>query len=272
VATYEIDSVTRAVRVLQALADGNGGRGVSELGRGLGLGKASVFRTLRTLSELGLVQQDAATRQYRLGPELIPLGQAAAEATDLRAAARPVMERLSRETGMPCYLNVAGNQDVVCLEHVRSLAQIDLYGQAGHTMPYHACPSGLVLLAFGPPERLARALSLGLKRYARNTIVGRRALRETLAEVRRRGHAFGVDDLEDGVTSTSAPICDVHGAVVAALGLAGFSHMFKGRREAMIAAVETAAAEISTARRRPEAVSSSVAVERASYAGGPATG
>jgi len=257
VTSYEIDSVTRAVRVLQALADGSGGRGVSELGRGLGLGKASVFRVLRTLSELGLVQQDVETRQYRLGPELIPLGQAAAEATDLRGVARPVMEHLSRDTRMPCYLNVPGDRDVVCLEHVQSLAQIDLYGRAGHTMPYHACPSGLVLLAFGPPERLERVLRLGLRRYGRGTIVGRRAMRAALVEIRARGYAFGIDDLEDGVTSVAAPICDVHGAVVAALGLAGFSHMFDGRQEAMIAAVEAAAMQISTARRRPAVGSSS---------------
>lgn len=252
-ASYEIDAVRRAVRVLQALADADGGVGVSELGRGLGIGKASVFRLLRTLTELGLVQQDSETRLYRLGPGLIPLGQAASEAIDLRSAARPAMERLTSGTGMPTYLNVPGSRDVVCLEHVRSLSQIDLYGQAGHTMPYHACPSGLVLLAFGPSDRLERALSLGLSRYGRNTIVSRRALRAALADVRSHGYAFGTDDLEDGVTSVAAPICDHHGDVVGALGLAGFSHMFESRRESLIAAVEQAAAEVSTGRRRPAA-------------------
>jgi IclR family acetate operon transcriptional repressor len=241
VAAYEIDAVRKAVRVLHALADADGGVGVSELGRDLGIGKASVFRLLRTLAELGLVQQDSETRQYRLGPELIPLGQAASDSIDLRSVARPAMERLTGGTGMPSYLNVAGSRDVVCLEHVRSLSQIDLYGQAGHTMPYHACPSGLVLLAFGPGDRLERAFSLGLPRYGRNTIVSRRALRAALADVRSRGYAFGID----------APIFDHHGSVVGALGLAGFSHMFEPRRESLIAAVAGAAAEISSGGRRP---------------------
>jgi IclR family KDG regulon transcriptional repressor len=248
---YEVEAVRKAVRVLQGLADADGGIGVSDLARNLQIGKASVFRLLHTLADLGLVQQDSDTRQYRLGAELIVLGQAASQSIDLRRAARPTMERLSSATGMPSYLNVPGSRDVVCLEHVPSLSRIDLYGQAGHTMPYHACPSGLVLLAFGPSERLERALSLGFPRYGRNTIVSRRALLAALEEVRLCGYAFGTDDLEDGVTSVAAPICDVHGVVIGALGLAGFSHMFEGRRDSMIAALEEAATDVSTARRRP---------------------
>jgi DNA-binding IclR family transcriptional regulator len=212
--------------------------------------------------ELGLVQQDRETRRYRLGPELVVLGQAASEAVDFRRSARPVMERLSEKAGMPSYLNVAGARDVVCLEHVASLAGIDLYGKAGHTMPYHACPSGLVLLAFGPAERLEQAIGLGLARYARNTITSQRRLRATLREVRSQGYAAGVDDLEDGVTSVAAPICDLRGAVIGALGLAGFSHLWEGRLEALTDSVLRAAAEISAAGRRPIASSDGLRVER----------
>jgi IclR family transcriptional regulator, KDG regulon repressor len=246
---YGVESVRKAVRLLQALARGDGGVGVSALARELSLGKASAFRLLQTLTELGLVEQDGETRRYRLGPELVILGQAASEAVDFRRSARPVMEQLSGQAGMPSYLNVPGARDVVCLEHVPSLAGIDLYGKAGHTMPYHACPSGLVLLAFGPGERFERAASAGLQRYARNTITNQRRLRAALREVRARGYAVGVDDLEDGVTSVAAPIRDVHGAVVGALGLAGFSHLWVGRLDALAENVTRAAAEISLAGR-----------------------
>jgi DNA-binding IclR family transcriptional regulator len=251
--SYEIDAVRKAVRVLRRLSEADGGIGVSELARDLEFGKASAFRLLQTLVELGLAQQDPETRRYQLGPELIVLGQAASDATDLRTVARLPMQRLTASTGMPSYLNVAGARDVVCLEHVPSLASIDLYGKAGHTMPYHACPSGLVLLAFGPSDRFERAMSVGLRRYARNTIVSKRALRAALDGVRARGYATGMDDLEDGVTSVAAPICDVRGNVVASLGLAGFSHLFEKQLGSLVEAVEHAASDISTGGRRPAA-------------------
>jgi DNA-binding IclR family transcriptional regulator len=215
------------------------------------MGKASVFRILHTLLEQGLVRQEPDTKAYGLGPTLIVLGQAATESLDFRRAARPAMERLTEESGLPTYLNVPGTQDVVCLEYVPSLAGINLYGKAGHTMPYHACPSGLVLLAYGPDERLLRVLANGLARYARNTIVGKRALRAEVARVRSQGYAVGADDLEDGVSSVAAPVCDVAGRVIGALGLAGFAHLFDGRTEEFVQRVQDAAAVISTAGRRP---------------------
>jgi DNA-binding IclR family transcriptional regulator len=251
---YEIDAVRKAVAVLRELAAVPGGLGVSELGRRLGLGKASVFRLLHTLAEQGLVRQDAETKRYLLGAELIVLGQAASESLDLRRHARAVMEELSERSGLPAYLNVAGAREVVCLEHVSSLAGIELYGRAGHTMPYHACPSGLVLLAFGPPERVEQVVAAGLAPYGRGTIVKVRPFRAALARVQAEGIAVGVDDLEDGVTSVSAPVCDASGAVVAALGLAGFSHLFEGRLDDLSVAVEEAAARISLGGRRPLAV------------------
>ncbi|MGH3008416.1 MAG: IclR family transcriptional regulator [Gaiellaceae bacterium] len=241
---YEITVVRRAALVLRALAQ-SGPLGVSELSRELGIGKASVFRLLHTLTQDGLVRQDVSTSRYGLGPELVVLGQAAAEGLDLSAHARPRMERLSQETGLPSYLNVAGALDVVCLKHVPSMAGINLYGEAGHTMPYHACPSGLVLLAFGPPERVEQVIERGLKRYGSQTITEPKLLLEALAAARAAGFASGADDLEDGVSSIAAPITDAAGCVVASLGLAGFSHLFTKRFELLVAAVREAASEIS---------------------------
>jgi DNA-binding IclR family transcriptional regulator len=249
-APTEIDSVRKAIIILQALASKQSGMGVSELSESLRMSKGSVYRILQTLKSRGVVSQDGDSRRYLLGPELVPLGHAAAEVFEFRRAAGPVMAELSSGTGLPSYLNVPGNSDVVCLEHVPSLSGIDLYGRAGHTMPYHACPSGLVLLAFGPSERLERVVTRGLDRFARRTIVTREALEAELERVRAQGYAVGFDDLEDGVGSVSAPIFDLRGAVVAALGLAGFSHLLEGRIQALVERVRAAAASISLNRRR----------------------
>lgn len=224
-AAYEIDVIRKGVAVLRALRRADGEAGVTDLSRAVGLGKATTFRILYTLTLEGLVKQDPETKRYRLGPELIALGRAATDAYDLRREAKPIMEHLTAETGLPSYLNVAGASEVVCLDHRASLANIDLYGQAGRTLPYHACPSGLVLLAFGPPERVEQVIGRGLQRYASGTIVDADQLRAELERVRRIGYAAAVADLEESVSSISAPIRDHRGEVTAALGLAGFTAM-----------------------------------------------
>jgi IclR family KDG regulon transcriptional repressor len=242
---YEIDAVTKTIRVLGALAGHERGLGVSELGRSLTLDKSSVFRILATLSKHGFVQQDSETRRYRLGPQLVVIGQAAFESFDLRREARPVMKRLTQATGMPTYLNVPGTTEVVCLEHIPNMGGINLYGRAGHTMPYHACPSGYVLLAFGPPERLEQVISRGMRRYASQTIVRPTALRRVVQQVRRQGYALGIDDLDEGVTSISVPVKNARGHVIGALGLAGFSQYFEGRLDELLERTFDAAQAIS---------------------------
>jgi DNA-binding IclR family transcriptional regulator len=233
-AEYRIDAVRNAVRLLRALAESGRPLGVTELGKMLGMNKASVFRLLLTLGEQGFVRQDPRTRAYGLGPELVVIGQAAAESLHFRRDARSLMEKLTAATEMPSFLNVPGSDQVVCVEHVPSMRLIDLYGRAGHTMLYHACPSGLVLLAYGPPERLEAVIERGLARISSQTITDPEELRLAVAQVREQGYAVGVNDLDEGVASISAPIYGADGQVVAALGLAGFLQHVEGRIDPLV--------------------------------------
>ena len=69
---YPVKTVTKAIEIINYLAQdtGNRGIGVSELSRVLGMGKSTVHRLLDTLSFYGYVEQDGETNQYRLGWEL----------------------------------------------------------------------------------------------------------------------------------------------------------------------------------------------------------
>lgn len=241
---YEVEGVQKAVALLRALARSDQPLGASDLGRQVGLGRSTVFRLLYTLQLEGMVRQDEATKKYRLGPDLAVLGRAASEHFDLRREARPAMERLAASVNLPVFLNVPGASEVVCLEHVASLSTVELYGRAGSTLPYHACPSGYVLLAFGPPERLERVLEGPLPTYAPHT-PDADTLRERVQEARDAGIAHGSDDLDEGVSSLAVPVLDSHGNTVAALGLAGFSVTFDARLDELSDSLRTAASQIS---------------------------
>ena len=84
----EIRSVSKAVRLIQALSEESGTHGVTDLARRLEMDKASVSRILRTLQRGGLVAQDETTRGYTLGLSLVHLGQKALRRLDLRAGRR----------------------------------------------------------------------------------------------------------------------------------------------------------------------------------------
>lgn len=241
---YEIEVVQKAVAVLRELATGDGELGAAEIGRRIGLGRSSVFRLLHTLQIEGLVTQDKVSKHYRLGADLTVLGRAAADGFDLRRHARPVMEELSSVVNLPVFLNIAGASSVICLDHVASLNAIELYGRSGQAMPYHACPSGYLFLAYGETARSDDVLRGPLPRYASGT-PDIKTLRLRIDEAQQNGYSFARNDLDEDVSSLAVPVVDREGQIAATLSVAGFSVTFDSRVPQLVEQLRTASAAIS---------------------------
>src|SRR5215210_155054 len=73
----------RMIDILTALGEPdstrNGGLGVVRIAELVGREKSQVSRALRTLAQSGLVERDAATREYRLGWRLFALAARVAD-------------------------------------------------------------------------------------------------------------------------------------------------------------------------------------------------
>src|SRR5205823_14904828 len=95
----QVQSVDRAISILESLADGPDELGVTQIGRRLGVHKATASRLVSTLAEHGLVERNPDTDKYRLGFGLVRLATAAAGKLDLVRQARPVLEGVAEATG-----------------------------------------------------------------------------------------------------------------------------------------------------------------------------
>ncbi|BAI73780.1 acetyl-CoA synthetase (plasmid) [Azospirillum sp. B510] len=72
-------SLERAIALLRAVAEaGTAGARLADLMAGVGLSKATAHRLLMALARDGLVEQDAGSKRYHLGPDLMALGDLAA--------------------------------------------------------------------------------------------------------------------------------------------------------------------------------------------------
>ena len=69
-----VQSIERAFRLLETMADHDGILGLSALAAESGLPIPTIHRLVRTLVNLGYVRQEP-NRQYALGPRLIRLGE-----------------------------------------------------------------------------------------------------------------------------------------------------------------------------------------------------
>lgn len=98
-------SLRRALSILMFLAEDGGhpvGVTLTELATGLGLSKSTVLRLAAPLREARLVDQDAESGRYRLGPQNALLGQVYLERLDVRRVASPSSSNSSRKWAKPC--------------------------------------------------------------------------------------------------------------------------------------------------------------------------
>jgi DNA-binding IclR family transcriptional regulator len=233
-----IQSVDRAARILRALAAGSGRLGVSELSDRLGLAKGTVHGLLRTLHDHGLVEQDADSDKYQLGPQLLQLSNRYLDLNELRARSLAWSELLATRAGEAVRIGVPHGNGVLVVHHVfRPDTSLQIL-EVGAVLPMHATALGKVVLAYlAEPER-NDVLDAGLPKLTGRTISTLPALERELDAVRKRGYAVEREEAVLGEVGIAAPIFGRKGAVVGGIGVAGPSERLNGRaRETKVATV-----------------------------------
>jgi IclR family transcriptional regulator, pca regulon regulatory protein len=218
-------SLARGLAVLSAFTSGRPLLGVSDLSREIGLGRSTTHRYVATLASLGYLQQDAATRKYRLGPRVLDLGFSAVNSMELREISAPHLQQLSDETGYTVNMAILDGTDIVYIERCRSARagqrEIDLNLHVGSRLPSYCTSMGKVLLAYLPPDEQAALLDrMELTRRGPNTFTDRAALVEELARVRDGGLAINDEELAYGLRSIAAPVRTQAGGAAAAINIA----------------------------------------------------
>jgi DNA-binding IclR family transcriptional regulator len=222
----------------------------TEIARTLDLPVPTTHRILMALKQRGYVSQHEETKRFRLGVGALHLGDRAHASVDLRSLSRPVLKRLSRETGETALLTVVapGGSRGVCLERVETAQPLRLSVQPGRRVPLHAGASQKALLAFLPEDAVERVLSQPLERLCERTIVDPSLLRAELARIRQRGWARSAEETNLGVSGIAIPVLSERGGVVCAIGIAGPSARLDDARIASeFRQVASAAEEIATA-------------------------
>lgn len=215
-----LQSVNRALTALELVADA-GELGVSELGRQLGVHKATASRLAAVLAERGLLERDPVTERYRIGFGLIRLAGAAMSGLDLVRLARPILETLAERVREASNLGVRSGDDVVYVDQIAGSRSIVTVSWVGRRTPLHCTSNGKVLLAWAEERDRERLLAAPLESFTSRTITDTAELRDELESVRRRGFAQTVEELEDGLNAVAAPVRQADGRVIAAIGVSG---------------------------------------------------
>jgi DNA-binding IclR family transcriptional regulator len=213
-----IQSVERAAALVRQLASRREPVGLADLALSVGLAKPTVHGLLRTLVDVGFVEQDEESGGYRLAAEVLTLGYERVGPDELRSCAINWADALAARTGLAVRLAVLDRGEALIAHHV---FRPDVPGQVletGRTLPLHASAVGKVLLAFDPAA--ARGLERrGLEPLTYRTLTEVPSLLRHLADVRDQGWAVALEELAPDAAEVGAPVRDGSGHVVAAVGV-----------------------------------------------------
>lgn len=214
------NTLIKGLALLEVVARAQRPLGVTELAAQLGIAKSHAHRLLQGLVELKYVQHDPITRGYAASVRLWELGSSVLEGLDLRRIAQPYMEALLDQTRETVHLSVLDGTEVVYVHKIESNEPVRAYSQIGGRAPAHCVATGKALLAWLGPTRLAE-VAAGIERYTPQTIVEEDAFLSEMARVRKLGYAVNRGEWRESVGGVGAPIRDLKGQVVAAVGISG---------------------------------------------------
>ena len=209
-------AVDRASALLTLVVESGAPRTFTSLVDELGLAKSTTSRLLQALERSRLVQRDHAGA-FRPGALFSLYAARPSALHDLAELARPTLERLGELSRETVNLAVPRGTELVMIAQVDSRYVVGATNWVGLDVPPHCTALGKVLYAFRamePPRG-------NLERRTPHSPVDRAHLDHTLVEVRRRGWAVSLDELEVGLAAVAAPIRAVNGTVVATVSVSG---------------------------------------------------
>jgi DNA-binding IclR family transcriptional regulator len=215
-----VQSVDRALRLLDEVAVRSGGATVAELAESTGLNRATVWRLLGTLAAHGLVDRDPASNRYRIGVGMLRFS-AAADHDSLRRRSHPVLADVSSRTGETAALAVLGPRGLTYVDEVKPLSVLAV-NWLGRDVPLHATSTGKAFLAWLPAAEAAVLLEGALPAFTERTVTDRATLLDDLPRIRAQGWAACAGELEGTLYGVSAPVLlDGHGRPLAVVSIWG---------------------------------------------------
>lgn len=232
---YQLQSLARAVAVLEMLGESEIPLSLAEICQRMQIHKSTAHRSLMVLERITLIERTQDNR-FRLGLKLYELGNRAVEQMDLRARIRPYFWRLSAQLGETVHLGVLQKTSVVYLDKVEPNRRICLSSKTGSSNPVYCTSLGKAILAYLPEETVGDIISrIRFVRYTSKTLTNKDDLLKSLERVRKRGFAVDDEEIETGVRCIGAPIFDESGFPIAALSMSGPTSRVRTQNAAAIA-------------------------------------
>jgi DNA-binding IclR family transcriptional regulator len=237
-----IQSVEVGGQLLLALAHQGQPMALKDLAREAGMTPAKAHPYLVSFGKLGLVEQEAGSGRYGLGPLALQLGMISLQQFDPVRLATPLIDELAQRVGHTVAIAVWGNRGPTIVRIAEAPSAVHVSMRHGTVMSVRSTASGRLFAAFLPRDKVLAALAddgtdgprRPAGRSARSLIDA--AFEAELAEVRQQRMSRAQGSAVQGVSALAAPVFDVRGTMVLSITAIGAGATFDARLDGPVAA------------------------------------
>ncbi|EML1935212.1 DNA-binding transcriptional regulator KdgR [Providencia vermicola] len=217
--TDAVSSVVKVFSILNALGEQKE-IGVSELSQRLLMSKATTYRFLQTMKQLGYVAQEGEADKYSLTLKLFELGAKSLEYVDLIEIADKEMQHIGQLTHEAVHLGAFDDNAIIYIHKIDSSYNLRMYSRVGRRNPLYCTAIGKVLLAWQDEATVNSILeNVEFVKKTATTILSSEQFMRELAEVRKLHYAQDREEQELGLRCIAVPVYDRLGHVIAGLSI-----------------------------------------------------
>lgn len=214
-----IQSVARALAILELFDSNRAELTTSEIAQLSKLNRGTAYRFCQTLKRLGYLDE-VNQGAYRPGLKVLSLAQGALSTIELVDIAMPRLQALRESTGETVNLAMPNWTDVVYVARLLNDDILALRLTVGSRLPMVSSSLGRAMLAFMDHADVEAIVAASrFERFTTHTLTSAEKLRSELEKIRTNGYAFNDQELALGVRGIAAPVLDGNHRPIAAINL-----------------------------------------------------
>ncbi|MFH2131711.1 MAG: IclR family transcriptional regulator [bacterium] len=223
-----VQSVKKAFSILSMFSAAQTHFGITEIGKSLGLTNPTVHGLVKTLVEIGYLEQDSSTKKYKLSANIYELGHHYLGSSRVFQTGARATHRLSQKTKLNARLAVRNGDSIIVILDIYPNAEKFQFHQVGPRLPSYCTSLGKAILSLLSPEELAEYLKqTPLIAYTQRTITDGKQLLADLKKGQSQGFVIDQEESTPGAVCVGAPILDSNSIPIAAVSISSGPELLK---------------------------------------------
>jgi IclR family acetate operon transcriptional repressor len=217
-----VQSVDRALLLIETLAEDDDGYRLTDLAIRTGLSPSTIHRLLTTLEKRRFVQFDREQSTWHVGAQSFAVGATFARRRNFVTQAMPFLRKLRDETRETANLAAVDEGAMVVLTRIESREIMRSVTKIGGRVPMVASGLGKALLStYSEEDVFAIIRREGMPKLTSKSIVRAGELCKSLHDIRERGYSVDDEEAQIGLRCVSAVVYDDRSEPLAAISVSG---------------------------------------------------